>query len=49
MAKRVAMKPPMTDQESSALLADRRASAEGPEGMAAFLQKRPAAWVKELE
>lgn len=49
MAKRVAMNPPMTDQESSALLADRRASNEGQEGMAAFLQKRPAAWVKELE
>ncbi len=49
MAKQVAMSRPMTDEESSQLLAKRRASDEGQEGMAAFLQKRPAAWVKELE
>ena len=29
-------------------LADRRASAEGQEGLAAFLEKRPAAWIEKI-
>ena len=32
---------------TAALIAERRASAEAQEGMMAFLQKRPAAWIPQ--
>ena len=34
------------DAENAALIARLRVSPEGPEGLAAFLDKRPANWVK---
>lgn len=46
-SKQVALSLPMTDEESAALLAERRSSSEGQEGMTAFLEKRRPSWVKE--
>ncbi len=45
-SKQVAMSSPMADEESAALLAERRASQEGQEGMSAFLEKRKPSWVR---
>lgn len=47
IAKRAAQAAPMTDDESSTLLAQRRASQEGQEGMSAFLEKRKPSWIRE--
>lgn len=38
--------PAAQDRLTSERIADRRASTEGQEGMRAFLEKRPAAWVE---
>lgn len=44
----VAFRPPEAVLEATAaLIAERRASAEAQEGMVAFLQKRPAAWIPQ--
>ena len=46
-AKRVAVHGPYTSEESARLLAKARASEEGKEGVAAFLDKRKASFVEE--
>jgi enoyl-CoA hydratase/carnithine racemase len=42
-AKRLVLDAPLGD-ETASRIAERRASAEGQEGLAAFLEKRPPAW-----
>ena len=42
-AKRLVLDAPLGD-ETADRIADRRASAEGQEGLRAFLEKRPPAW-----
>lgn len=37
---------PLQDESNAALIARLRVSKEGQEGLAAFLEKRPAAWIK---
>lgn len=43
-AKRIAAEPPLAIEAAAMLLAEARASDEGREGVAAFLEKRPARW-----
>lgn len=47
LAQRVAADPasPALDADNAALIARLRVSAEGQEGLGAFLEKRPAAWI----
>lgn len=44
-AKRIAAEPPLSIERAAEILAEARASDEGREGVAAFLEKRPARWV----
>lgn len=48
-SKWLATQPPLSNDESSKLLARARASAEGKEGVAAFLDKRAASFVSGVE
>jgi methylglutaconyl-CoA hydratase len=43
-AKRLVLDAPLWD-ETAERIADRRASAEGQEGLSAFLERRPPAWL----
>ena len=43
-AKRLVLDAPLTGAETARRIAARRASAEGQEGLRAFLEKRPPAW-----
>lgn len=47
-AKRLASQPPLSDVESSRLLAQTRATAEAREGLEAFLEKRHASFFEEF-
>lgn len=47
-SKQLAQTPPMPKDQTAKLLAMARASDEGKEGVAAFLEKRPASFVVEL-
>ncbi|MBL8069032.1 MAG: enoyl-CoA hydratase/isomerase family protein [Armatimonadetes bacterium] len=48
LCKKLAAEAPLGKEESSRLLARARAGAEGKEGVAAFLEKRPASFVQEV-
>lgn len=48
-SKRLANQPPLSKEDSSRLLAKARAGAEGKEGVAAFLEKRPVSFVSTTE
>jgi enoyl-CoA hydratase/carnithine racemase len=48
MSKSLTLQDPMSKEESSRLLAKARSSAEGKEGVAAFLEKRAASFVSEV-
>jgi methylglutaconyl-CoA hydratase len=43
-AKRLVLDAPLDGEETARRIAERRASAEGQEGLRAFLEKRPPAW-----
>jgi methylglutaconyl-CoA hydratase len=43
-AKRLVLDAPLSGEETAGRIAERRASAEGQEGLAAFFEKRPPAW-----
>ena len=43
-AKRLVLDAPLSGPETARRIAERRASAEGQEGLRAFLEKRPPAW-----
>jgi methylglutaconyl-CoA hydratase len=47
-SKWLACQPPLSNDESSRLLARARSGAEGKEGVAAFLDKRAASFVSEI-
>jgi methylglutaconyl-CoA hydratase len=47
-SKWLACQPPLSNDESSRLLARARSGAEGKEGVAAFLDKRAASFVREI-
>lgn len=49
VSKRLALDPPMDKETAARLLAKMRASDEGKEGVGAFLEKRPASFVVEME
>ena len=49
VSKRLALDPPLDKVTASRLLARMRASAEGKEGVGAFLEKRTASFVVEME
>ncbi|RYG32991.1 enoyl-CoA hydratase/isomerase family protein [bacterium] len=46
VAKRLAVAPPATLEDAARLLAERRATDEGREGIAAFLEKRKPEWAQ---
>ena len=45
-AAKALARQPLTAEQTARLIAERRTSAEGQEGLRAFLEKRPPSWIK---
>jgi len=43
-AKRLVLDAPLSAEETARRIAERRTSAEGQEGLRAFLERRPPSW-----